>query len=116
MIKSNEIRVGNIIKKNGVFVVVDGRTIFDIWGFGLKGVTETSYVEIKLAEEILHRLGYTYCPIRENHYVLNGHTIWNAKQDGDTMFMCDKNGIIIRYAHKLQNLHYELTGKNLTYK
>ena len=112
MIKSHELTVGNILKKNGVIVVIDGRTIFDIWGFELNGVTETSYSKVPISKQVLFKLGYTDCPMRENHFIIEGHTIWLC----DEMFLCDKNGVIIESAHQLQNLYFQLNKKRLVYE
>jgi hypothetical protein len=63
---------------------------------------------IELSEEILLKCGYK--SIRENHYGVLGHLIWNIED----RFYCDKNGIQLKYLHQLQNLYFALTNEELT--
>lgn len=65
---------------------------------------------IPLTEEILLKFGYIECGFRDNHFIIKGHTIWKCND----LFMCDKNGIVIKSTHQLQNLYHALTGQELT--
>lgn len=65
---------------------------------------------IPLTEEWLFKFGYDL--ISENHYAFCGHLIWSIED----RFYCDKNGIQIKYVHKIQNLFFELKEEELTIK
>lgn len=65
---------------------------------------------IPLTEEWLLKFGYDL--ISENHYAFCDHLIWSIED----RFYCDKNGIQIKYVHKIQNLFFELKEEELTIK
>jgi hypothetical protein len=113
---ANQLRIGNLIKFSE-----DG-TIFTVGSIEEKGFTvqndeETTWIEaeefepIPITEEWLLKFGYLKCSLRENHYEIKGHCIWKCNE----MFLCDKNGVLIKHVHQLQNLYFALTGKELTY-
>ena len=62
---------------------------------------------IRLTEEWLLKFGYDL--ITENHYAISGHLIWICND----LFICDKNGIILKHVHQLQNLYFALTNEEL---
>lgn len=63
---------------------------------------------IPLTEEILLKCGY----IKQdrNMFMIIGHVIWNVQEN---LFLCDKNGVVLKYLHQLQNLYFALTNKEL---
>lgn len=67
---------------------------------------------IPITVEMLLKIGYFKCSIRENHFIgeKHNHVIWKCND----MFLCDKNGVNIKHYHRLQNLVFELTDKWLT--
>lgn len=74
---------------------------------------EFGYEDVKpilLTEEILLKCGYK--KFDNNHYIILGHMIYMLSD----MFICDKNGIIIKYLHQLQNLYFAINGKELKIK
>ena len=64
---------------------------------------------ILLTEEWLLKFGFS---IFKNMYFIKGMQIWKCND----LFLCNKNGIYIKYVHQLQNLYFALTGKELTYE
>lgn len=64
---------------------------------------------IELTEEILLKCGFVKCSYIDNHYNVLGMVIWNCNE----MFICNKNGVQLKYLHQLQNLYYCLVGKEL---
>ena len=104
--KSNEIRLGNLLMEltsNDIFEVKESY-------YQLLQVNLNCSRPIPLTEEWLLKFGYDLTT--ENHYALSGHLIWKCND----LFMCDKNGIVLKYVHQLQNLYFALTGEELTKK
>lgn len=66
-------------------------------------------IGIPLTEEWLLNFGYKFA---QGHYFILGHSIWVCND----LLICNKNGIIIKYVHQLQNLFFALTNKELTYE
>lgn len=64
---------------------------------------------ISLTEDWLLKLGYK--PY-QGHYIISGHLVWVCND----LFMCNKNGIILKYVHQLQNLYFALTNNELIIK
>lgn len=64
---------------------------------------------IPLTEEWLLKFGYWKLDNKDIHFVTKGHTIWKC----DNLFMCDKNGLIIKSVHQLQNLYFALNKEEL---
>lgn len=62
---------------------------------------------IPLTEEWLLRFGYT--KISNNSFIITGHCIWICND----LFRCDKNGIVLKHVHQLQNLYFALTNQEL---
>jgi len=65
---------------------------------------------IPLTEEWLLNFGYTK---EDSNFWNLGHIVW--EYDGG-VFICNKNGITLKYVHQLQNLYFALTGRELTIK
>jgi len=111
-----ELRTGNLIKKNGLIVTVDGRTIFDILGFNNHNVTKTSYSPIKLDKEWAERNAAA---------INNGVTYYfNSKSNYMPCIQFDDSGMAywivsmstsveLPYVHTWQNLFFALTKTEL---
>ena len=123
--KSSDLKIGNHLNKNGVRVVIDGRTIFDIWGFELKGVTETSYSPIKLTERILINFGFKVIEeiqglkyywlddiglfsVRESKYNDRAYDLIVHNGTNSTIYIMSFD-----FAHEIQN-YFSLINKPLT--
>ena len=116
--KANELRIGNYISRPDLGT---GNQITEqILELLSKRAVTTGpcrvivlYEDLKpipLTEEWLLKMGYDL--ITESHYALSGHLIWKCND----LFMCDKNGIILKHVHQLQNLYFALTGEELEIK
>ena len=70
------------------------------------------YNPIPLTEEQLLKLGYSIDESFPAFYQVIGHRIWMCNE----LFLCDKNGVVLKYVHQLQNLYYALTNTELTIK
>jgi len=117
--KSTELRQGNILDYYGQIVIVleikrneniELGYFTNSIGFERKLTEKHSPKQIPLTEEWLLKFGYDL--ITENHYAIPGHLIWKCND----LFMCDKNGRIIKHVHQLQNLYFALTGEELQIK
>lgn len=119
--KSTELRIGNLVQYNGNLKETGKiTTIFQDFISGLdycqinyrnnKKHWLINIEPIPLTEELLLKMGYDL--ITESHYALSGHLIWKCND----LFMCDKNGIILKHVHQLQNLYFAITNNELTIK
>lgn len=96
MIKQNELRVGNIVRKKRVEYIADFITI----------KCADNYNPIPITAKILKRIKFTGIIFPAQLIINNsGKYYWG-------------NGINveIKYLHQLQNLHFALTGKELEIK
>jgi hypothetical protein len=55
-LKANELRIGNLLKRNGIVVTIDGRSIFDIWDDD--GIVKLGYEPIEITENLLLKMGF----------------------------------------------------------
>lgn len=113
-----DLRIGNIITdehgfqmhvvgigKNWVTADFEGNE-GDVWEFDFK----YSFPKpIEITEEILLKCGFEKEILEPKHYYIEGMRIWKCND----MFLCDKNGIHIKYLHQLQNLYWCLCGEEL---
>jgi hypothetical protein len=115
MIKANELRIGNIVERNGLNVRVTSIGAKDSMTDG--GYSELKNIEpIKLTPEILEKADFVggY----ENYY--------DHKKLEGLQIQIDENGCWLlndeftqyygkpfKYLHQLQNLFYSLTGEEL---
>ena len=67
---------------------------------------------VKLTHELLLNFGYknTSQTIGLSVYKIIGHTIHCINED---LFICNKNGIILKHLHQLQNLYFTLNSEEL---
>lgn len=101
--KAQELRIGNLTEQGQV------KTIYERGihvGFG-RCFEFNDLKPIPLTEEWLLKFGYDL--ITENHYAISGHLIWICND----LFICDKNGIILKHVHQLQNLYFALNREEL---
>lgn len=115
MIKASELRVGNMLYKDGIVVTIDARSIFDIWDVSDK------YDPIPLTPELLERCGFD--DLRKemiNVEFADKHHAINECDNGWTFYPFCTNDkdleINITSLHQLQNLYFALTGSELTIK
>lgn len=122
-IKANELRISILVYYNGTHkeigvvseILKNDLTKVSPYKIGINHRTDVYYdidklKPIPLTEEWLLKFGYDL--ISENHYAFCGHLIWSIED----RFYCDKNGIQIKYVHKLQNIFLELKEEELTIK
>jgi hypothetical protein len=107
-VKNTEIRIGNIINRNGLIVAVDEQTFWD-----MKKNPE-QYNPILLTEEWLLNFGF----IKNSTSWTNWQKPTGVKEvrvsiHNKYLFY---NGRMIEFIHQLQNLYFALTGEELTTK
>lgn len=109
-----QLRIANLLLHNGVIKEISSLHSDNTLRFkegkntiGCFKATIEAIKPIPLTEEILLKCGYKL--VRENHYGVLGHLIWNI----ENRFYCDKNGVQIKYVHQLQNLYFALTNEEL---
>ena len=109
---ANELRIGNYLYNDKVVVKIDAQSIFNIWDKSDK------YSPIPITEEWLFKFGFV---LRGFYYHFPNHEIFKLEQYklNNAYFLRHGNesldGVRINYIHKLQNLYFALTGKELTY-
>lgn len=108
----HELRTHNYLKNDGVTVMIDGKTIYDLY-FGLEGSRE-KYKPIPLNKYWLLRFGFH---LEDGYYCLDldhGFTLQEGDKEGYfDVFELNHDTLRVRYIHQLQNLHFALTGKEL---
>lgn len=114
MIAKEYLRIGNLIETYGKPMIVGCIAEFGISGNNIDSKSYVKYSNptlqpMQLTEEWLLKFGFNGDVNRSNYFNIKGMSIWKCND----LLMCDKNGIIIRYVHQLQNLYYALTGDEL---
>lgn len=127
--KANELRVGNFVilkskcDKDEIALLL---TIDEINGCYYNRASNKKYINrkydgknswctfkiinpIPITEDWLLRFGYKK---DGDNYQGKFHKIWKCND----LFVCEKNGIVLKTIHQLQNLYFTLTGIELTYK
>jgi hypothetical protein len=109
---ANELRIGNLTYRIDVAKqtkVIDKLTIYDIARIVDQSFNVFDYEEIVLTKEILLKLGY-----KEHNFGFynKGHNLWVFNE----LFICNMNGVILKYVHEIQNLYFALTKKELNYE
>lgn len=128
MINANEVRLGNIIFRNGTEQIVS-----EIWkyGFSCEPINTDLYNEfdektegVPLTEERLLKAGFkidgTVLTINQSHngsFILEnwGNNLTDEIELYYTAGYGIKLSIEIKYIHQLQNLYFALTGKELEF-
>lgn len=111
--EAKELRIGNLVIYYGRIVSITGITEeHPFINMITADYSEWKEIEpIPLTEEWLLKSGYFKLDNNGSvHFVVKGHTIWIC----NNMYLCEKNGIILKYVHQLQNLYLALTNKELT--
>lgn len=114
--KSNELRIGNIVNYLGNETSVNSISVGYVSTVSSGVITENQISEILLTEEWLLKLGFESCS--DDGYTtdfnLNGFVIINGlNTDGEEFFVEDKSGVHVFHIHQLQNLYFALTGEEL---
>jgi hypothetical protein len=114
--EARELRIGNLVRAKSPEKTewVESHKISAYTLYSMVYPRATDFVKpdiepIQLSEEWLLKFGYRHSSIRENHFIVKGHTIWLC----DDLFICDRNGNILKHVHQLQNLYFALTGEEL---
>ena len=103
--KANELRIGSYYNYDGNPIKLDGGFL----AMYLQNDTDLYLEPIPLNEKWLLDFGYVKA---QNYFMNQGHTIWLCND----LFMCDKNGIILKHVHRLQILYFELNEIELIKK
>lgn len=108
---ANELRIGNLVyrtnklTKEKILIELTASDILDVSANG--EMSYFIYKTIPLTEEWLSKLNYL--PFINNHYTISGHQIFKCND----ILLCDKTGNVLKHVHKLQNLYFALTNKEL---
>jgi len=110
MILANELRSGNLLLRNGHWVLIDGQAIRDITS--VPGEAET-YERIPLNSAVLNRCGF-----RDGSIRVSNDVGWAFKLEivkGEIVLAVQEYALPVgcKYLHQLQNLYYALTGEEL---
>lgn len=100
--EAKELRIGNYVYQDGEFI--QGITCLSIYKFDMGNI---NLEPIELTKDWLIKFGYTK---EDSNFWFIGHIVWEYD---DGIFICNKNGITLKYVHQLQNLYFALTGKEL---
>lgn len=120
--KANELRIGNSIRRMGVVVHIDGRTLFDL---AYSESIRKEYEPIPLAEEWLIKFGFYFkkCGIcgqdqwsGMDFYMNDIITLRGNLKNDSTLILSFLYDCQIKYVHQLQNLYFALIGEELTIK
>ena len=108
--KSNELRIGNLVNVNSDMLSVTGA---DIAYFDFNG---NDYSQILLTPEILEKAGFRH--LAEGVYELSTETLSIAWDETGLDIAFEGNDIgydldHIKSLHQLQNLYFALTGEEL---
>ena len=112
--EANGLMVGNYLKKDGVVVRIDARSIFDMFN------DNPRYELIPITQEWLLKFGF----IKRNEYEFDfwQNSMWKLKEYKNKkyyiLFHCsdEVDCTLIKYVHSLQNLYFALTGEDLQIK
>lgn len=118
-IAAKDLRVGNLLNKDGIVVCIDARSILDI---SYNYSEACKYKPIPLTPEILlkggfvgHYMGKSFGGATYSVYKLKG--IWVYVYSDGRLRVYSGSGSKehkwILYVHQLQNLYYSLTGEEL---
>ncbi len=118
-LSARELRIGNIIIKNGKVHYTNHLTIRDIYGLSIDD-TDT-FEPIPLTEEWLLKFGFIKSKLegydvhfKYSHHLL--HSSITALYNAEFSLSLDNVARGIKYVHQLQNLYFALTGEELTFK
>lgn len=105
--EAKELRIGNLVSWK------DSGKEFKITLQSLYEGANLDWKPIPLTEEWLLNFGYFKLDHNGSvHFVVKGHIIWLC----NNLIVCEKNGVILKYVHQLQNLYFALTNEELIIK
>jgi hypothetical protein len=119
--------VGNLLKRNGIVVTIDARSIFDIWND--EGIEKLGYEPIPITMEWIEKFGFVFeelgeePTLEEQSYrkAIRGYGSkafeieFNIYEDAFTLDFITGELINYKYVHELQNLSYLLIGSELSW-
>ena len=117
MIKANELRMGNLILKNGNLHYTNYMTIRYV--YGLSVTDEVKFEPIPLTEEWLFKFGFEKSKRFESGELKPCYAIFSlAVMIRHNSFFIDWIGgnTELNHVHQLQNLYFALTGEELKFK
>ena len=104
--RANELRIGNLIQKNGKIHYTNNLTIRDIFHLS---IDDTDIFEpIPITEDWLLKCGFE--KDEYEMFVFNRKVIYKKNDNTFHFYGCD---IEIKHIHQLQNLYFALTGEEL---
>ena len=110
--KNTEIRIGNIINRNGLIVAVDEQTFWDMKN------NPKQYEPVPLTEDWLEKFGFQKTKFESSIKTLKYE--WTSIYFNNGYIEISVRGhsypVSIQHAHQLQNLYFALTGEELTIK
>jgi len=127
--KTSELRIGNAVQIKGPEfyypIIIKPRILIDIWE-GVLGECPENILPIPITLSQMERLGFEY---RNRQYTnIKDTTNETCKYkfilttaDNIELYAGSPYGVLItrkkfKYIHEIQNVWYELTGEELTYK
>jgi hypothetical protein len=110
--EAKELRIGNYVDWNGEKAIISQLLEKDVCFKCGEDCLYEDINPIKLTEEWLLKFGYWKLDNKDIHFVTKGHIIWKC----NNLLMCDKNGLIIKSVHQLQNLYFALNREELIIK
>lgn len=110
MIAPQDLRLGNVVLRNGIVVTVDNQTFWDVEKY------PDQYEPIELTEYWLLKFGFKPAEFHDflykNIFIINyGGKYYRAYLDGKT-----KIDVELKCVHQIQNLTFALTGEELKIK
>ena len=109
----NELRIGNLIKRNGIVVTVDHQTFYDVIRY------PEQYERIPLTKEWLDKLSFVYSYFEGYSYSINlieYHYSIDYNIPNGLFSTNIKIAYKLEYVHQIQNLYFSIKGKELTTK
>jgi hypothetical protein len=100
--------VGNYLKKDGIIVKIDARSIFDMFNENPK------YEPIPFKKDWLIKLGFE---LNDNGFYSKGRLTYHKTYGWEILeswISGWKSVEPIRYVHQLQNLYFAISGNELT--
>lgn len=127
MLSVRSLCVGNFLKRNGIVVTIDAKSIFDIWSN--EGIVRLGYEPIPITMEWIEKLGFVFEEIGEEPtleeqsyrkaicgYGSKSFEIeFNRYEDAFALDFVTGELIHYKYVHELQNLYYMLNGSELSW-
>jgi|GEM_PF-5970587 len=119
--------IGNYLKRNGIVVTIDARSIFDIWND--EGINKLGYESIAITMEWIESFGFVFeelgdePTLEEQSYrkAIRGYGSkafeieFNRFENAFTLDFITGELINYKYVHELQNLYYFLIGSELSW-